>query len=131
MEVVSKTGMIDYSDEKIFNFLSDMRNFNDIVPPEIQNWKSYEDSCSFSAKGQNVTLRIAEKDPYKLIKISGDEEFSKKFNFWIQLKRVGENKTAARIVVRAKLNMFEKAAVKKPLQDGVDMIIDYLKLIQY
>lgn len=131
MEIISKTGMLDHSDEKVFNFLSDFRNIDKLVPPNIENWTSTEDSCSFSAKGQNVTLKIIEKEPFKLIKISGDEDFSKKFNFWIQLKRIGESKTAVRVLIRAKLNMFEKAAVKKPLQDGVDMIVDYLKLVPF
>ncbi len=130
-EIISKTGIIENSDEKIFNFLSDMRNLDKIIPPNIENWVSTENSCSFNAKGQNISLSIIEKEAFKTIKISGDQSLAEKFNFWIQLKKTEDYKTAARIVVRAKLNMIERAAVKKPMQDGLDTIIDYLKAIPY
>jgi hypothetical protein len=131
LEIISKTGMIDNSDEKIFTFLSDMRNIGKLVPPDVKDWSATNDSCSFSAKGQKVILKIIEKEEFKLIKIAGDEAFAKKFVFWIQLKRIGDHKTAARLVVRAKLNLIEKTAIKKPLQNGLDTIIDYLKVLPY
>ncbi len=130
-EIISKTGIIENSDEKIYNFLSDLRNLDQIVPPNVENWSSTESSCSFTAKGQHITLHIIDREPFKTIKISGDHESSRAFNFWIQLKKTEDYKTAVRIVLRAKLNMFEKMAVKKPLQDGLDTIIDYMKMISY
>lgn len=130
-EFISKTVMIENSDEKIFRFLSDFRNLNSLVPPGTENWTSTEDSCSFTLKSQNITLKIIERTEFNLIKIIGDEAFSKKFTFWIQIKKIGDYKSAARIVIKAKLNMIEKAAVKKPLQQGVDILADYLKIIPY
>lgn len=130
-EIVSKTGMIDKSDESIYNFISDLRNLDKIIPPDVENWTSEEKSCSFSAKGQFITLNIVDEEPHKTVKISGEHASSKPFNFWIQLKGIGDYKTAVRIVLRAKLNMFEKMAVKKPLQNGLDTIIDYMKMIPY
>ncbi len=130
-EIISKTGLIENSDEKIYNFLSDLRNMDQIVPPNVENWSSMESSCSFTAKGQHIKLSIIDREPFKTIKISGEHASSKPFNFWIQLKKTEEYKTAVRIVLRAKLNMFEKMAVKKPLQDGLDTIIDYMKMISF
>lgn len=130
-EIISKTVIIDNSDEKVFGFLSDMKNIEKLVPPDIEDWSCSTDTCSFTFKGQTISLRIVEREPFKTIKIAGDEAFSSKFTFWIQLKRIGDYKVASRIVVRARLNMIEKAAVKKPLQNGIDNLVDYLKIIPY
>ena len=131
LEIISKTGKISNTDEKIFNFYADLRNISRLIPPDVQDWNATEDSCSFIVKGQSMALHIVERDKFKTIKIQGDDGSPYKFPLWLQLKSLSAYETAVRIVVRAELNMMMRAAVKKPLQQGVDQIIDYMKMISY
>jgi carbon monoxide dehydrogenase subunit G len=131
LEIISKTGKISNTDEKIFNFYADLRNISRLIPPDVQDWNATEDSCSFIVKGQRMALHIVERDKFKTIKIQGDDGSPYKFTLWLQLKSLSAYETAVRIVVRAELNMMMRAAVKKPLQQGVDQIIDYMKMIPY
>jgi len=131
LEVISKTVKVANSDERIFNFLSDFRNLSRFMPPDVKDWEATGESCTFSAKGQKITLYIVGKEPFKLIKISSGENSPYSFNLWIQLKNLETYNTAVRIVVRAELNMIMRAAVKKPLQQGLDQFIEYLKLLPY
>lgn len=130
-EVISKTGKINNSDEKIFNFFSDLRNISKLIPPEIENWQASESTASFSTKGQNVVLKIVDLEKFKTIKIAGDENSPYKFNLWIQLKQLSAYETAVRLVVRAKLNLLVRQTIKKPLQKGLDQVVDYMKLLPY
>lgn len=131
MEVISKTGKINNSDERIFNFFSDFRNISKLIPPEVENWQAEQDWCSFTTKGQNIKLIIIDKEEFKTIKISGDDNSPYNFNLWIQLKQITAYETAVRLVVRADLNMIMRKAVKKPLQKGLDQMIDYMKMLPY
>lgn len=131
LEIISKTGKISNTDEKIFNFYADLRNISRLIPPDVQDWNATEDSCSFIVKGQRMALHIVDRDEFKTIKIQGDDGSPYKFTLWLQLKSLSAYETAVRIVVRAELNMMMRAAVKKPLQQGVDQIVDYMKMIQY
>ena len=131
LEITSKTVKVSNSDEKIFNFLSDLRNISQLIPPDVEDWQATEDSCSFTAKGQKMSLVIIERTPFKIIKITGKEDSPYVFYLWIQLKRLSAYETAARLVVRAELNMIMRTAVKKPLKQGLDQIVDYLKMLPY
>jgi carbon monoxide dehydrogenase subunit G len=131
LEIISKTSKINNTDERIFKFLSDFRNLSRFMPPDVKDWNASEDFCTFSVKGQTIMLNIIEKAPFKLIKITGAEGSPYNFNLWIQLKSLSAYETAARIVVRAGLNMIMRTAIKKPLQQGVDQFAEYLKLLPY
>ncbi|MDD4149758.1 MAG: SRPBCC family protein [Bacteroidales bacterium] len=131
LEIISKTGKISNSDERIFNFYSDLRNISRLVPPDVKDWEATEDTCSFIIKGQKMSLIIIERTPYKTIKIKAADNSSYNFNLWIQLKSLSAYETAVRLVVRADINMVMRVAIKKPLQQGVDQIIDYMKMLPY
>ena len=131
LEVISKTVKIGNSDERIFNFYSDLRNISKLIPPDVKDWQATQDSCSFIVKGQKMSLIVIDRDPYKSIKITGEDNSPYKFFLWIQLKQLTPYETAARLVVRAELNMLMRTAVKKPLQQGLDQLADYMKMMPY
>ena len=80
-KIESRTGKINGLTESVYNFLSNFNNFKNLIPPDkVKNWKSTEDSCHFTVDGIGETgIRIIEKQPFSLIKISGEE--GSKFNF--------------------------------------------------
>ena len=131
LEVISKTVKIENSDEKIFNFYSDLRNISKLIPPDVKDWTATESNCSFKVKGQRMALTITERESPKMIKITGDDGSPYKFSLWLQLKSTSAYETAARLVIRADLNIVMRAAVKGPLQKGLDQIVDYMKMMPY
>lgn len=127
-EVVSKIRKIERNDQEIYQYLSDFRNLDSIIPEDkIKNWTSEEETCQFTIDGVGKAgMRIVEKEPYKLIKISSYKETPFEFNFWLQLKQVEEQDTRIRLTLRAKLNPIMKAMVSGQLQKGMDAIVDKL-----
>ena len=52
-------------------------------------------------------------------------------NLWIQILPVEAGQAKLKVTIRAEVNMFMKAMVAKPLQDGVDKLAEMLSMIPY
>lgn len=131
LKVVSKVGEIQNSNERIFNFLSDFRNFNRMMPPDVQDWQSEQDWCQFTVKGQHVRLNIVNREPFKVVKFQSSDDSALPFFFWMQLVKVGPYKTKIRLTIHAEVNMMMKVVLKKQLQKGLDQLVDQLTVIPF
>jgi carbon monoxide dehydrogenase subunit G len=124
----SKIGEINKSDELIYNFLTDFNNLKSVIPSDkVKDFEATEDTCKFNIEGVGQAgLKIIEKEPHKLIKITSDGKSPFSFFFWVQLKSIenSENKTAIRLTIDANLNPMMKMMVGKHLQKGVDAMVD-------
>jgi len=128
MKIESKIGSIKNNDETIYNFLTDFNNFKNLVPADqVKDWESSENECSFEVSGLGKTgMRIIEKEPFKLIKVSAIETSPFDFFLWIQLKQVAENDTKVKVTIEPKVNAMMQMMVKKPLQKFVDQLVDQM-----
>lgn len=128
MRLESKIGKINNSDERIYNFLTDFNNFKNLIPQDkVENWESDEDSCRFSIHPIGQTgIKILEKEPYKLIKLTSLDESKFNFIFWAQLKPAGELSTHIKLTLEVQLNPMMEVMAKKPLQEFLDKLVDQL-----
>mgnify|MGYP003623223911 FL=1 len=109
----------------VYGIMSDFNNFSPLLNDMVEDWQADADSCSFTAKGFTVKLRIEERRPDELIKIVSDGgPFD--FAFWIQMKEVGYADTRLRLVLHADLNMMMKMMVGGRIRDGLDQIAEKL-----
>lgn len=131
LEIVSKIGKIQNQQERIFDFLSDFRNFDRLVPPGTKGWSSTEDTCRFKLKGQHIGLEILDKEPPKTIKIRSSDDSALPFLFWIQLIEKDVYDTRVRLTLHAEVNMMMKIALKKQLQKSLDQLVDQMAIIPY
>ena len=66
----------------------------------------------------------------KCIKFEGDKS-PVPMNLWIQMLPVSDDQSKMKVTIRAEVNMFMKAMVSKPLQEGVEKLADMLSAIPY
>jgi len=132
-KIESRIGTIKHSDRKIFEFLSDFNNFEQLIPADkVKNYTSDGESCSFTVDGiGNVGLRIIEKEEFKLLKISSEGKSPIAFLMWIQMKQVDEKDTKVKITVDPQVNAMLMGMVKKPLKDFSDALIDRLEKLSF
>jgi carbon monoxide dehydrogenase subunit G len=133
MKVESKIGKLEYSDEKIYNFLTNFNNFKHLIPVEkVKNWYSDEMSCRFKVDFVGETgVKILEKTPFSLIKLTNIEESKYDFYFWVQLKKLEEEVTGLKLIMEAKLNPMMEMMAKKPLQEFLDKVVDQLSKYKF
>jgi carbon monoxide dehydrogenase subunit G len=131
--IESRIGKIEHQDQKVFDFLSDFRNFEHLIPQDkVSNWEATEDHCSFNISGiGEVGLRIVKKEAFHLIKYSGDNLASIEFNLWIQLKQIEETDTRVRITFKAGLNPMVASFAKKPLEEFVNILVNRLETYDF
>jgi carbon monoxide dehydrogenase subunit G len=128
MKLESKIGSIASGDEKIYNFLTDFDNFKKLIPEDkVQDWKSDGDTCTFTISPVGHTgIKIIEKEPHKLIKLTGIDDSKFDFYFWVQLKQMAENDTKIKLTMEVELNPMMQMMAKKPLQDFLNKLVDQL-----
>lgn len=136
----SSIKQVPYRQEQVYNKLSDLNNLNSVQDKldmlkektggKLEDLAFDHDSLSMKVQGINLTLRIVEREPIKCIKFEG-EKTPIPLNLWIQILPVSENEAKLKVTIRAEVNMFMKAIVSKPLQEGVEKIADMLAAIPY
>jgi len=131
--IESKIGVVKQPAEKIFNYISNFNNFSQLIPEDkVKDFESTDDTCKFKVEGiGQAGLRIIEKDPHKLIKISSDEETTFDLLLWIQIKELEPGDSRIKITTEVRLNPMMASMVKKPLKNFVDTLIDQAEKINY
>ena len=127
MKFESKIGTIKKSEVEVFNFLSNFKNIDRLIPEnKINNWESTENSCKFTIDmAGEISIKIIEKEPYKTIKFSGEANNNQiSFFFWIQLKEINPNDTKVKLTLKAELPPMIQMMAKKPIQEGLNMLVD-------
>jgi hypothetical protein len=102
------------SAEQLYDKLSNLNNLQDILPSEITDFQSTEDSCSFKMGGMpKVNLVIAEKTAFSKIILQA-ENSQIPFSLACNISQNGE-KCKAILEVNAELNMMMRMMLEKPL----------------
>lgn len=131
---------VPYSQERVYNKLSDLNNLESVrerldmlkekLDGKLEDMAFDRDSLTLKMQGITLTLRIIEREPMKCIKFEGDKS-PIPLNLWIQILPVTDNEAKMKVTIRAEVNMFMKAMVSKPLQEGVEKLADMLAMIPY
>ena len=131
----STVKVIPYSQERVYEKLSDLSNLEalkDRLPEDKVKDISFDsDTLSFSvAPVGQLTLKIVEREPSKCIKFETTNS-PLPFNLWIQLVATTDEECKLKATIGMELNPFMKAMVQKPLQEGLEKMVDMLAMIQY
>ncbi len=131
--IESRIGVVKQPAEKIFNYISNFNNFNQLIPEDkVKDFESTDDTCRFKVEGiGQAGLRIIEKEPHKLIKISSDEETTFDLLLWIQIKEIEPGDSRIKITTEVNLNPMMATMVRKPLKNFIDTLIEQAEKISY
>jgi carbon monoxide dehydrogenase subunit G len=145
---ISEIKTVDYPQETVFNRLSNLKNLEQFFDPEklaavkekvpnapdinIEEFRATEDECSFKISPLGlIGVRVIEREPFKTIKIEGNEAVPFSVNFWIQLLPSGEESCKIRLTLHADLSPMIKMMVSKHLEEGINRIADALTKIPF
>lgn len=118
------------SNQKVFTFLSNMNNFEQLMPEQVINWNSTETNCSFTIKGMtDLSLSISEKIPYSKIVIIPGDKAPFMFNLICLINENSTNNSTVQIVFQAELSTMMEMLAKNPLQNFVNALASKLKEI--
>jgi hypothetical protein len=134
MKIESRIGKSESSDQQIFTFITNFHNFKELLPADkVSGWEASEEKCSFQVDPLGRTgLMIIEKQPYKLVKMSSDPEFSSyQFLIWVQLKKLSDRDTRIKITVEPQVNKMLLPMIRGPLKKLADGLIDKMESFDF
>lgn len=121
MTIIESTAVIAQPVEKVYTFLADLNNHEQLMPENIYNWSSTNDQASFTIQNMaKLAIKISERIENKeLIAIP-----TEKAPFDVELKWTVEadpsGGTIAKHIITADLNMMMKMLASGPLQKLAD-----------
>ena len=128
--IESQAVTINKSNEEIFNFISDFTNFATLMPPQVQDVKISQDSCSFSIQGKpTINLKIFERLRFSCVKMKA-EDGKLPFTLSCTLKSVNKTQCIAQFHFEAELNPMMKTMLTKPLGNFLNLLSEKLKEIK-
>jgi len=128
MKIESKKVKVNASREEVYEFVSDLNNFKELLPMDkISDWESTSDYCSFKIQGTaTIDLKKEKEDtPAQLLLVGGE-----KAPFPISLDIFFDEADSLTEVfqkVEVDVNPFLKMMVQKPLTNLFDFIADRLQ----
>jgi carbon monoxide dehydrogenase subunit G len=109
---------IPQSQEKIFSFLSDFNNFEKLMPPQVTEWKSTKDTCSFNISGMaKVAMKIESSTPNgKIHMISDGGKLPFSFTLDALINSKTETSCTGQLIFEADIPIFIRPMVTGPLE---------------
>jgi len=122
--------VIGRSNTYVFAFLSDFNNFQKLMPPQVSDWTSDGESCSFNIQNMaTLGMRYKLKTPDSHIFIQSDGKVPFKFDLQCFIDKVDDNSCNARLELNADLNPMMMMLAAKPLGNFINMLAQKLKEI--
>jgi carbon monoxide dehydrogenase subunit G len=128
LNIESKTVEIKKSDKTIFEFLSNFDNFNKLMPPQVENFKSEGNSCSFTISGMpELKLHISEKIKFSKVEFSSDHSFQFEIKLITNIINIDENNCKVKILFNSNISGMFSFMLQKPLENFINMLAEKLK----
>lgn len=123
----SQNVQLEKSAEEVYNFLSDFNNFQKMMPPQVSNWSSTSEECTFTIQGMaTLGMKYSEKTPDSLIKIIPHGKVPFDFILFCHINSSGSG-SEVKLAMDADLNPFLKMMAEKPLTNFLNLLANKLK----
>ncbi len=130
-KIESEIVEINNSSENIFNYLSDFKNFEKLMPSQVTEWTATSEECSFNIKGMaTIGMKIIEKIHFTKIIISSNGKVPFAFQLFIFITKKDENNSLGQLIFESDLNPMLKLMVVKPLGNFFNILAHKMKDIK-
>lgn len=125
MELESQKVTVQKSQQELFNFLTNVENYEKIMPESKEKFEvKSQDTFAFALKGMpEIELQIREKREPEFIELGSTSE---KFNFKLEvvIENAVENKSEVQLFFHGKFNTMMAMMVKGPLKKFISTLAE-------
>jgi hypothetical protein len=122
----SRTGKLTCTSREVFDFVTDIRNFEQFIPDgTINDWQAGRESCSFSiSMVGTVNFQLIRREEYNKVVFSGDALGKNDFSLILNISdSVQKNLTEVKVTFDADLNPILKMIAAKPIASFLEILI--------
>jgi len=122
MNIEGNKVTIGKSQKEMFELLTDLKNFEKLMPENTQKFEVCGDSFIFGLKGMpEIRLVLKEKTEYSNI-ILGAASSKLDFELNADIKEIDDNSSEVQLDFNGKFNMMMAMMVKKPLTAFIEAL---------
>ncbi|PQJ73851.1 orotate phosphoribosyltransferase [Polaribacter gangjinensis] len=127
MNINGKKVVVQKSQQALYEFLSDLKNFEKLMPDSIQKFEVDGDSFLFGLKGMpEIRLILKEKTPYSNITL-GAASSKLDFHLVADITAIDANSCEAQLDFNGEFNMMMAMMVKKPLTTFIETLTENME----
>ncbi len=124
MNINGNTITVEKPAKEVFTFFSDLNNFKEIMPENIQKFEVDGDSFLFGLPGMpEIRLVLKEKTEFSNITL-GAASSKLPFTLAADINEIAENKTEIQLNFNGDFNPMMAMMIKKPLTKFVDTLTE-------
>ena len=129
MNIEGNKVIIEKSQEKLFDFFSDLNNFGKIMPENINKFEVDGDSFLFGLPGMpEIRLVLKEKTPFTNITL-GAASSKLPFTLAANITIIEANKSEVQLSFVGEFNAMMAMMIKKPLTSFVETLTENINKI--
>ncbi len=118
---------VQKSQKEIFEFLTDLKNFEQLMPENIQKFEVDGDSFIFGLKGMpEIRLVLKEKTEYSQI-VLGAASSKLPFTLTTNITETGETSSEAQLTFNGDFNPMMAMMIKNPLQKFINTLSENIE----
>src|SRR6056300_1611299 len=119
--------VVEKSQKETFEFLTDLKNFEQLMPESIQKFEVDGDSFIFGLKGMpEIRLVLKEKTEYSKV-VLGAASSKLDFQLIANIDEIDEDSSEVQLDFNGQFNMMMQMMVKKPLTSFIETLTDNLE----
>ena len=127
MKILGTKTTVKKSSETLFNFLLQLRNYEQLMPQNIEKFEIDGESFVFGLKGMpEIRLVLKEKLENKLI-VLGAASSKMPFTLQIPIERVSDNISEVTLEFSGEFNPMISMMVKKPLTTFIETLTENME----
>jgi carbon monoxide dehydrogenase subunit G len=125
----SRTGKLTCTVEEVFNFVTDIRNFERFIPEgKINNWQAVKNSCSFSVSMLGtVSVNLSEEEKYRKVVFSGTAFKNNDFVLKLAIFKNVNDTAEVKVSLSADTNPMLKMMAAKPISQFLEKLISEME----
>jgi carbon monoxide dehydrogenase subunit G len=129
MNISGTKVVVNKSQKETFEFLSDLKNFEQLMPASIEKFEVDGDSFIFGLKGMpEIRLVLKESTAFSNITL-GAASSKLSFELVANIDEIDEASSKVQLDFNGEFNMMMAMMVKKPLTNFIETLTDNLEKI--
>ncbi len=127
MNLESAIVNVQKSESELYEFLADVKNFEQLMPESIEKFEADSDSFLFALKGMpEIRLKLQEQVPSsKLVLGSTNDKFP--FTLTKNITKLDENSSRIQLIFYGKFNPMVAMMIKNPLQKFINTLTENIQ----
>ena len=119
---------IGVNSAKLVDFMGNMNNFRHIMPEQVEEWQSDEESCSFFIKNLGkLGMKKDFGDNQSRLQFLSSETSKVKFTLIFHLNNKTQSSQEVSFEILSEMNSFVEMMAKRPLTNFVNILAFNLK----